>query len=278
MNDKIGIQQIGDTENETLTADGFLAEYHAQSGGTYFPPHFHDHFELEIIEEGSLLLDYNNRRFTVESGSAYICAYNDIHALNAVTDAKIVNIRFSETLLDSSLSTSLLTSAFLPVCFFGEKEFSYIRLLAQKLFSEKKDKSAFYEIRAKNLISELVIEILRKSGGSLRPQPSGIQKAVKIMLTEFKNDLSLTELSARVHLSPDYFGKLFKSRTNLSFNEYLNLLRIRHACKLLINSDLSAKEIAFACGFNSQEYFMRSFKKINGETTGEYRRRRGFSF
>lgn len=114
--------------------------------------------------------------------------------------------------------------------------------------------------------------ILRKSSGnSVRVPSDNTLKAMSIMIKNFKNPITLTEVSGELKLSPDHLGKLLKHNTGLSFNEFLNSLRIRYACNLLINSDLSVKEIAFASGYNSVEYFMRCFKKINSKTPIEYK-------
>lgn len=114
--------------------------------------------------------------------------------------------------------------------------------------------------------------ILRYSDISSFSLPSdAIQRTIGIIIKDFKEDLSLSWLAGVLNLSTDYLGKLFKKSTGLSFNEYLNKIRIRHACKLLINSDFSVKEIAFSCGYNSVEYFMLIFKKTMSKTPMEYK-------
>lgn len=85
------------------------------------------------------------------------------------------------------------------------------------------------------------------------------------------HDLGLETVSGQVGLSKSYFSVLFEREMGLSFTDYVNRLRIRHAQELLKNSQLRIQEISEACGFNSIEYFSRLFHKLTGNTPGRSR-------
>lgn len=53
--------------------------------------------------------------------------------------------------------------------------------------------------------------------------------------------------------------------------DYLNSYRIQQACQLLRETELSAKDVAAQCGFNSQQNFFRVFKKWTHVTPKQYR-------
>jgi AraC-like DNA-binding protein len=84
----------------------------------------------------------------------------------------------------------------------------------------------------------------------------------KIILKNVANYLSMTEIS---------FSRLIKSRTNLTFVEFLNDYRIGYSTRLLVESSFSVAEIAFQCGFNNLSNFNRIFKKRKHCTPSEYR-------
>ena len=269
---KITIKQIHSVEMDTFLRDGYLVRDNTHPEGKYFPPHNHDHFEIEIISDGCVIHDYNDLTFNAKTGHAYICTYNDIHSIKYLEEAKIFNIRLSEGFIDPQLALVLLSPAVSSVCYFNPEELSYIMTIAQTLKREQLNKPDFYNIRAKSLISDIIIMILRKSSENSVQIPSdNTLKATSIIIKNFKNPITLADIANELKLSPDHLGKLLKHNTGLSFNEFVNTLRIRHACNLLINSDLSVKEIAFACGYNSVEYFMRCFKKLNSKTPIEYK-------
>jgi len=59
----------------------------------------------------------------------------------------------------------------------------------------------------------------------------------------------------------------------ITFVEYIRLIRIREAKKLLEESDMKIIELAAKVGFNNVTYFNLLFKKETGETPVEFRRR-----
>lgn len=74
-------------------------------------------------------------------------------------------------------------------------------------------------------------------------------------------------------MNPAYIGQLFKKHYGVYFNEYLLLLRIEEAKKLMRQKDMRVYEIAERVGFNSAEYFVSQFEKVEKMTPTEYRNR-----
>jgi AraC-like DNA-binding protein len=87
----------------------------------------------------------------------------------------------------------------------------------------------------------------------------------------YKNKITLEELSSRVNLSPFHFSRVFKKETGYSPYEYIQITRINEAKKLLKGSNLLIKEVAFATGFNSESSFVTSFKKHTKLTPKNFR-------
>lgn len=260
------------TEIDAFVRDGFLIRDNTQFPGKYFPPHVHDYFELEIISDGFVSHTYNDQTYDAPAGHAYLLTYNDIHSLKAVNSTRIINIRFTENFIDPQLASFLLTPAVSCICNLNTDELRELMGSVDILMQEQSARPGLYSIRAKSIISDIIIRLLRKSSDSSVRLPSdNVLRASNIIIKKFRTDITLASLSAELNLSPDHLGKLLKKNMGLSFNEFLNMLRIRHACRLLINSDLSVKEIAFDCGYNSVEYFMRCFKSINSQTPMEYK-------
>jgi AraC-like DNA-binding protein len=78
----------------------------------------------------------------------------------------------------------------------------------------------------------------------------------------------MSELS---FLSESAFSKKFKAETGTNFSEYLIMLRISKAEKLLVSSNFSVTKISGMCGFQSSSYFTLMFKKYKGITPKKYR-------
>lgn len=98
-----------------------------------------------------------------------------------------------------------------------------------------------------------------------------IEQAKEMINKNYSSDLTLKNIADRFHLSKNYFGQLFKNETDMTVNEYINMVRIKKAMELLTRSNLKVYEIAYQIGFNDQHYFSLVFKKIVGVAPTEYR-------
>jgi two-component system, response regulator YesN len=88
------------------------------------------------------------------------------------------------------------------------------------------------------------------------------------------NDLKLNDISKHFHYNSAYLGRLIKSNTSMSFNEYLLKLRVIKAKSLLSNTTLSINQVSNEVGFKDSEYFTKRFKKSTGYTPSEYRNKK----
>jgi len=87
----------------------------------------------------------------------------------------------------------------------------------------------------------------------------------------FMKNQNIDELSYMVNMSPCYFRKKFKNRTNCSPVQLITKFRIEMAKKLLISSNSTIVEIANKVGIEDEKYFSRIFKKIQGYSPSEFR-------
>lgn len=89
--------------------------------------------------------------------------------------------------------------------------------------------------------------------------------------THYARDLSMQEVARVMNYSETYFCRLFKQCFKVNFSAYLNEFRIEQAKQMLIDSNATAKEIALACGYQDNSYFIRVFKRFTGMTPVDYR-------
>ncbi len=95
---------------------------------------------------------------------------------------------------------------------------------------------------------------------------------LKFVNENYAESISLDYASDMLNLNRDYFCRLFKKITTMTFTDYLNFVRVCHSEKLLTFSDKSISEISLDTGFASVSYFNRVFKKLKSVTPSEYRR------
>lgn len=99
-----------------------------------------------------------------------------------------------------------------------------------------------------------------------------VSRAIEYMEECYHKNLTLIEVAKKVGITAGYLSTLFSQNTNHGFVDYLNKIRIKHACSYLEQNYFKTYEIAFKVGFRDEKYFSKVFKKEVGVTPYEYRR------
>jgi AraC-like DNA-binding protein len=90
-----------------------------------------------------------------------------------------------------------------------------------------------------------------------------IRNVFEYTMNNFEKDISLATIADIANMTKNAFCKYFKKRTNKTYIQFLNELRIEHACKLMFKDpDKTIAEIAYKCGFNNISNFNKQFKFI----------------
>ena len=79
------------------------------------------------------------------------------------------------------------------------------------------------------------------------------------------------EYAQLFHVHKDYLSRRFKHVFGEGMINYMNRIRIAHAEKLMRETDLKIREIAYSTGFGDEKYFSRQFKCFTKSTPSEYR-------
>ncbi len=108
--------------------------------------------------------------------------------------------------------------------------------------------------------------------GYLNKNEQFIQTLTAFMEKNMGNmDISVDDLMTTMGMSRSSLTRKMHELFNLSPKDFLQAARIKHACSLLKQTDLSVKEIAYSCGFSNPHYFATSFKATTGLTPSEFR-------
>ncbi len=109
-----------------------------------------------------------------------------------------------------------------------------------------------------------------KKGNERRLFRLDIRRAVERLEKDFAEDLSLNELASLAKMSRSHFALMFRQLTGHTPHQYLLLVRLNHARKLIgqRNPSLSLAEIAATTGFCDQAHLNRHFRRFFGTTAG----------
>jgi len=87
----------------------------------------------------------------------------------------------------------------------------------------------------------------------------------------YNHDLSLNKIAEHIEVNASYISTLFSENENVHFVDYLNEYRVEKSKELMIQTNLTIKDIGFKTGFNTIQNFIRVFKKHTGVTPGQYK-------
>lgn len=248
----------------------------------------HQHAEIQISYiksgEGSLVIgdsitDYN-------TGDIIVVGSNLPHVFNSDIESNtpsfmmtlfFTNDSFGEGFFDLNEFRSL--KRFFKQSAFGMKLLSNKKALASHFL--KLDKATKLE----RFI--LLFEIMKLINKSETQQISSFvyQKHYKdnegkrmsavfnYTMSHFNQDITLDKIASVASMTTNAFCKYFKQRTNKTYFQLLNEVRIEHACKLLNRDrDLSVAEVALQSGFHNISNFNRKFKVVKHMTPTTYRK------
>ncbi|MFL5753589.1 MAG: AraC family transcriptional regulator [Bacteroidia bacterium] len=102
-----------------------------------------------------------------------------------------------------------------------------------------------------------------------------IRQVSDFVMKNYRKDISLEEVAEVANMGVTSFCRFFKQRTRKTFTQFVNEVRIGHACKELMYTDCNISEIAYRCGFNNISNFNRQFKDITRFTPTEYSKKAG---
>ncbi len=98
-----------------------------------------------------------------------------------------------------------------------------------------------------------------------------VNKFIDYANEHYQEEFELLKIATEYGFTPNYFRKIFKSVTQKTPHEYLKLVRIEQACRLLEGTLYSVQEIAYQVGFDDAFYFSKVFKKMMGVSPKQYR-------
>ncbi|HRE80545.1 MAG TPA: AraC family transcriptional regulator [Opitutaceae bacterium] len=117
-----------------------------------------------------------------------------------------------------------------------------------------------------------IFEALSMPAPTPRRRAAGVYEGICMYLQEnYAFPVTRESVARHYRLSPNHVSRLFKREGMVSFNDYVNYVRINRAKYLLKSHRQTIDEISAACGFRDASYFCRVFKRKTRQTPGEYR-------
>ena len=104
---------------------------------------------------------------------------------------------------------------------------------------------------------------------------STVENARRFIELQFLNEESIHTYIKNLNISEKWFRSAFSEKYGISPLKFRQQLVLERAQRLLKNTNLSVKEIAFQLGYDNQNYFSRAFKIHVGRSPNAYKAKPG---
>ncbi|HZG87824.1 AraC family transcriptional regulator [Paenibacillus sp.] len=247
--------------------------------------HFHDAYEMYYLLEGERFYFIEGVTYKIRKGDLVLIAKYDVHKTldTGVPDHERMLISFRESFL-SRYEDQL---PFLLSCFRPETKVLRLDPLAQRdvedtmvrMLAAKAQGGTGGDLMLQTLFVQLLVAVVRaceQQAGQAETAPGAasqkIEDIVKYINANYAQPISQADLANRFYVSPSYLSRTFRKATGFSFSEYVQIVRVKAAQRLLRESGKRIIDIAEMSGFDSVPHFNRVFRKIMRTTPSQYRK------
>ena len=253
--------------------------------------HSHSFFELVYIYDGKCTNNISGRDISMRSGDICIIPPDIEHSISVFDESIVINIMLRKdtlhTMFYNFLNTPNILSSFFLNNIYAQKANDYIlfhtgtdRQIKQSflwMLWESVNKSEFFhQLICNTLLLDFYL-IIRDYGSTVQMPlfDSKIDVQRYAIIEYIQNNyqkISLHELAKKFHYTDEYASRLIKELTGLTYSCILRTVRIERAQELLLNTNMTVAAIAESIGYETPEYFIRQFKKMQNTTPSQYRK------
>lgn len=240
--------------------------------------HLHSDIEILYVADGKSTAWVDDAEYTITKGDVFVTFPNQVHRYESTDYEDIWVLQCSK---DFCPEFNYWVKNYVPqsnVLHFDKYDTEKIEdLIAKihKLYLKKNNLTEFEIIELKGLMLSFLSVIF--AGLDFIEEKMVEVSVIKQMLgfcaANYTKELSLELLEKELHINRFYISHLFSKKLKIKFNDYVNTLRISHATKLLLETDMNMTDIISDSGFSTARTFNRVFLKMMGETPSQYRKR-----
>lgn len=253
--------------------------------------HKHDFLELTYVLDGCANHMMDGTTKTLKKGDYFIVDYNQRHKYTQIGDTPftVINCLFVPQLVDKTLvncrqlrevvNNYLIKFDFYqlkdhPSKFIFHDKDGSVGQIFQNMQNEYESKSVGYLESLRCHLILILIRIMRQIQLPDVPESSNsmVRHITNYVQQNFTEKLSLQSLSSEYNYSLAHVSQFFKKETGMTFQEYVQSVRIRESCRLLVNTQKKVAEIATLVGYTNIKFFNELFRRQMGMTPLQFRR------
>lgn len=253
-----------------------LFDFIADNPNRKIPKHWHKSLEFLYCMSGSLLVSINSNIYEMQKGDLILINSNIIHSTFSPEKSHIfvmqipldLMVTFTKNAYNHNMLLQLNT-----VRYGGTDSWlNELKKMLNKLLIYRSNSQLTSTIHSLGLIYDSLALLIDECAISADPKTIDLNfkklmplnNILKYLQMNISRKITLDEVASQFSYSNAYFSKYFKTYIGMNWTEYLDILRLNEAKKLMLNSKKTFTEIAYSNGFGSYRNFYNVFKKAYG--------------
>lgn len=243
-----------------------------------FESHSHPEYEINYINAGTCLMEVEGSYVPLKAGECIVVAPEKSHCF-MVDVSKACKITQLELVIHCpKVHKKELEFPWLSKDYHRLRECEQLVPLLERIsyYFRAGEQESMGKIQNDLMLLQLYALLSEAIGKSQREEvieeADRVKKIIRYIQENLDGELNLEKLSQQQGISSRYVRKYFEHQIGMGANEYITMLRIGKAKRLLWNQEHSATEVALMSGFSSSQYFCKVFRKHLGVTPAEYRK------
>jgi AraC-like DNA-binding protein len=240
------------------------------------PRHWHEEFQLCLIEEGEGDLTYRGARHLTPPASLFIVHPGESHSNSSFTRAgcSYRTIFVATDALRRAAAQVFGRDRGVP--FFPSTVIFEPDVLARfrrlHVAFEEPAASLERESLLLNFSADLLARFGEQRASPVAPAPTrtSVARAREYLAENYVENVTLERLARLAGLSPFHFSRLFREQFGMPPHAFQNQVRVARA-KSLLAAGYPVSRVAVQTGFADQSHLTRQFKRLTGVTPGQYR-------
>jgi AraC-like DNA-binding protein len=257
------------------------------------PMHWHDHFEIALVLEGSGTFTFGRRALPAEPGDLFFIDNSQPHV--ALADhgepLRLLLVLFRPELVAGPGCRELDLGYLAP---FRVDERSWSPRLRGTTALAAQVAPVLHQLRAvyerhdaterhlADATLRMALALVNRDQGTAAvtaataraaaDRREQIRPVLAYVDRNCRESITLEDVAELVHVSPSRVRHVFKDVTGVGFKEYVTQVRVAEAKRLLLSTDLSVAEIARRVSYTNLHQFYKVFYRSCAMSPGEYRR------
>ena len=241
-------------------------------------PHFHDCHQIILILKGQVQVCVNEASYTAGRGDIILFSRYENHSIVVLSEEYERYVLHIDPAIVNRESPvySLLSDRPIGFCNIISvlPHLDDIVSIFKRLLRERNAGNKLANEMQQLTVKQLLILIYRCMPADFESRYDDIVIGVKRQFENHYNQpYTLEALSKQYNISPSTLSHRFCAATGISVMEYLLSCRMASAKRMLADTKMSIGEIVEQCGFSDNSNFSRTFKRLNGISPADFRKK-----